>query len=393
MRTLKDIDLRNKRAVLRLDLNVPIQDNKISDDSRIIASLPTIHRVLKDAKNLLIISHLGRPEEGVIQKEFSMKPIADYLERVIDEKITIIDYLDSTGLFRASKVQILENIRFFKGEKENCEQLGKSLGELGDVYIFDAFGTAHRKQASTYSAIKHASQSCAGLLMEKEITMLSEILNEINHPFTAIIGGAKISTKINLISNLANKASCIVVGGGIANTFLKAAGFEIGESLFEKDFIQVAEKLLETGKIHLPNQVYVGSHINTDKSTSSNLAEISGLIILLTFPVLVGLQGIGIAALDAADRVDAGLAQGILEGARGWDTSLSFIMGISWFILGISLTMKKKFYTVISAIFAIAGVSAILDNFVEFEIFAIIGWMGGFLSMVIMGLLTLMNKE
>ena len=274
MRTLKDIDLRNKRAVLRLDLNVPIQDNKISDDSRIIASLPTIHRVLKDAKNLLIISHLGRPEEGVIQKEFSMKPIADYLERVIDEKITIIDYLDSTGLFRASKVQILENIRFFKGEKENCEQLGKSLGELGDVYIFDAFGTAHRKQASTYSAIKHASQSCAGLLMEKEISMLSEIINEINHPFTAIIGGAKISTKINLISNLANKASCIVVGGGIANTFLKAAGFEIGESLFEKDFIQVAEKLLETGKIHLPNQVYVGSHINTDKSILKDLDEL-----------------------------------------------------------------------------------------------------------------------
>ena len=274
MRTLKDIDLRNKRAVLRLDLNVPIQDNKISDDSRIIASLPTIHRVLKDAKNLLIISHLGRPEEGAIQKEFSMKPIADYLERVIDEKITIIDYLDSTGLFRASKVQILENIRFFKGEKENCEQLGKSLGELGDVYIFDAFGTAHRKQASTYSAIKHASQSCAGLLMEKEITMLSEILNEINHPFTAIIGGAKISTKINLISNLANKASCIVVGGGIANTFLKAAGFEIGESLFEKDFIQVAEKLLEIGKIHLPNQVYVGSHINTDKSILKDLDEL-----------------------------------------------------------------------------------------------------------------------
>ena len=274
MRTLKDIDLRNKRAVLRLDLNVPIQDNKISDDSRIIASLPTIHRVLKDAKNLLIISHLGRPEEGVIQKEFSMKPIADYLERVIDEKITIIDYLDSTGLFRASKVQILENIRFFKGEKENCEQLGKSLGELGDVYIFDAFGTAHRKQASTYSAIKHASQSCAGLLMEKEITMLSQILNEINHPFTAIIGGAKISTKINLISKLANKASCIVVGGGIANTFLKAAGFEIGESLFEKDFIQVAEKLLETGKIHLPDQVYVGPHISTDKSILKDLDEL-----------------------------------------------------------------------------------------------------------------------
>ena len=274
MRTLKDIDLRNKRVVLRLDLNVPIQDNKISDDSRIIASLPTIHRVLKDAKNLLIISHLGRPEEGVIQKEFSMKPIADYLERVIDEKITIIDYIDSTGLFRASKVQILENIRFFKGEKENCEQLGKSLAELGDVYIFDAFGTAHRKQASTYSAIKHASQSCAGLLMEKEITMLSEILNEINQPFTAIIGGAKISTKINLISNLANKASCIVVGGGIANTFLKAAGFEIGESLFEKDFIEVAEKLLETGKIHLPNQVYVGSHINTDKSILKDLDEL-----------------------------------------------------------------------------------------------------------------------
>ena len=274
MRTLKDIDLRNKKAVLRLDLNVPIQDNKITDDSRIIASLPTIHRALKDAKNLLIISHLGRPEEGVIQKEFSMKPIADYLERVIDEKITIIDCFDSPELFGASKVQILENISFFIGEKENCKQLGKSLGKLGDVYIFDAFGTAHRKQASTYSAIKHASQSCAGLLMEKEIIMLSEILNEIDQPFTAIIGGAKISTKINLISNLANKASCIVVGGGIANTFLKAAGFEIGESLFEKDFIQVAEKLLETGKIHLPNQVYVGSHINTDKSILKDLDKL-----------------------------------------------------------------------------------------------------------------------
>ena len=138
---------------------------------------------------------------------------------------------------------------------------------------------------------------------------------------------------------------------------------------------------------------FLAKSINTDKSISSNLAEISGLLILLTFPVLVGLQGIGIAALDAADRVDAGLAQGILEGARGWDASLSFIMGISWFILGISLTMKKKFYTVISALFAIAGVSAILDNFVEFEIFAIIGWMGGFLSMVIMGVLTIINKE
>ncbi len=274
MRTLKDIDLRNKKAVLRLDLNVPIQDNKITDDSRIIASLPTIHRALKDTKNLLIISHLGRPEEGVIQKEFSMKPIADYLERVIDEKITIVDCFDSPELFGASKVQILENIRFFKGEKENCKQLGKSLGELGDVYIFDAFGTAHRKQASTYSAIKHASQSCAGLLMEKEIIMLSEILNDIDQPFTAIIGGAKISTKINLISNLTNKASCIIVGGGIANTFLKAAGFEIGESLFEKDFIQVAEKLLETGKIHLPDKVYVGSHINTDKSILKDLNEL-----------------------------------------------------------------------------------------------------------------------
>ena len=274
MRTLKDIDLRNKKAVLRLDLNVPIQDNKITDDSRIIASLPTIHRALKDAKNLLIISHLGRPEVGVIQKEFSMKPIADYLERVIDEKITIVDCFDSPELFGASKVQILENIRFFKGEKENCKQFGKSLGELGDVYIFDAFGTAHRKQASTYSAIKHAGQSCAGLLMEKEIIMLSEILNEIDQPFTAIIGGAKISTKINLISNLANKASCIIVGGGIANTFLKAAGFEIGESLFERDFIQVAEKLLETGKIHLPDQVYVGSHISTDKSILKNLNEL-----------------------------------------------------------------------------------------------------------------------
>ena len=138
---------------------------------------------------------------------------------------------------------------------------------------------------------------------------------------------------------------------------------------------------------------FLAKSINTDKSISSNLAEISGLIILLTFPILVGLQGTGIAALDAADRIDAGLAQGILEGARGWDTSLSFIMGISWFILGIALTMKKKFYTVISALFAIAGVCAILDAFVEFEIFAIIGWMGGFLSMVIMGILIVMNKE
>ena len=138
---------------------------------------------------------------------------------------------------------------------------------------------------------------------------------------------------------------------------------------------------------------FLAKSVNTDKSISSNLAEIGGLLILLTFPVLVGLQGVHLAALDAADKVDAGLAQGILEGTRGFDVALSIIMGISWIILGTALTMKKKFYTVISAIFAIAGVSAILDNFVEFEIFAIIGWMGGFLSMVIMGVLTLMNKE
>ena len=276
MRLLKDQDLSNKNVVLRLDLNVPIQDKQIIDSTRIISSVPTIkYLVNKDCK-VLLTSHLGRPEEGKFDQDFSMSPVAKKLSEILNHEIDLIDSLDSSDIFNTTQIQLLENLRFLIGEKDNNEKLGNQLANKGDVYIFDAFGTAHRKQASTHSAIQQAKFSCAGLLLEKEINSLNKALTSIENPFTAVIAGSKISTKLELIAHLNSKADFIVVGGGIANTFLKSQGFDVGESLVENDMIEIAKELFNSGKIILPNKVIVADSIDSNFSTTKNIDSVSG---------------------------------------------------------------------------------------------------------------------
>ena len=276
MRLLKDQDLSNKNVVVRLDLNVPIQDKQIIDSTRIISSVPTIKYLVNKNCKVLLTSHLGRPEEGKFDQDFSMSPVAKKLSEILNHEIDLIDSLDSSDIFNTTQIQLLENLRFLIGERDNNEKLGNQLANKGDVYIFDAFGTAHRKQASTYSAIQQAKFSCAGLLLEKEINSLNKALTYIENPFTAVIGGSKISTKLELIAHLNSKADFIVVGGGIANTFLKSQGFDVGESLVESDMIEIAKELFNSGKIILPNKVIVADSIDSNSSTAKNIDSVSG---------------------------------------------------------------------------------------------------------------------
>ena len=276
MRLLKDQDLSNKNVVVRLDLNAPIQDKQIIDSTRIISSVPTIKYLVDKNCKVLLTSHLGRPEEGKFDQDFSMSPVAEKLSEILNHEIDLIDSLDSSDIFNTTQIQLLENLRFLIGEKDNNEKLGNQLANKGDVYIFDAFGTAHRKQASTYSAIQQAKFSCAGLLLEKEINSLNKALTSIENPFTAVIAGSKISTKLELIAHLNSKADFIVVGGGIANTFLKSQGFNVGESLVENDMIETAKELFNSGKIILPNKVIVADSIDSNSSTTKNIDSVSG---------------------------------------------------------------------------------------------------------------------
>ena len=276
MRLLKDQDLSNKNVVVRLDLNVPIQDKQIIDSTRIISSVPTIKYLVDKNCKVLLTSHLGRPEEGKFDQDFSMSPVAKKLSEILNHEIDLIDSLDSSDIFNTTQIQLLENLRFLIGEKDNNEKLGNQLANKGDVYIFDAFGTAHRKQASTHSAIQQAKFSCAGLLLEKEINSLNKALTSIENPFTAVIAGSKISTKLELIAHLNSKADFIVVGGGIANTFLRSQGFDVGESLVENDMIEIAKELFNSGKIILPNKVIVADSIDSNSSTTKNIDSVSG---------------------------------------------------------------------------------------------------------------------
>ena len=276
MRLLKDQDLSNKNVVVRLDLNVPIQDKQIIDSTRILSSVPTIKHLVDKNCKVLLTSHLGRPEEGKFDQDFSMSPVAKKLSEILNREIDLIDSLDSSDIFNTTQIQLLENLRFLIGEKDNNEKLGNKLANKGDVYIFDAFGTAHRKQASTHSAIQQAKISCAGLLLEKEINSLNKALTSIENPFTAVIAGSKISTKLELIAHLNSIADFIIVGGGIANTFLKSQGFNVGESLVENDMIEIAKELFNSGKIILPNKVVVADSIDSNSSTTKNIDSVSG---------------------------------------------------------------------------------------------------------------------
>ncbi len=268
MINLTSLDITNKNLVIRVDMNVPITDGIVADASRIKACIPTIKLALENNAKVLLISHLGRPEEGKFEEKFSMKPVAESLSDIINQEVGLVDRLDSEDIFKSAlNIQILENIRFFKGEKANDKDLGNTLGNLGDIYVFDAFGTAHREQASTHSAIEQSKIACAGLLLEREIDFLTKALNDYQNPYVAIIGGAKVSTKLELIKYINNVADNIIVGGGIANTFILASGLNIGKSLVEETMLDTAKSILDQGKIILPkaaitSESFEGKNIN-----------------------------------------------------------------------------------------------------------------------------------
>ena len=275
MINLSSLEIKNKNLVIRVDMNVPISGGNVLDTTRITACIPTIDYALKNKAKILLVSHLGRPTESVFEDQFSLKPVAACLSEIIDESVEVVDQLDSKKIFNsASRVQILENIRFFKGEKDNSDELGSILGSLGHIYVFDAFGTAHRKQASTHSAIKHASIACAGLLMEKENSFLSQALNVDDRPYLAVIGGAKVSTKLELIKHISDVADNIIVGGGIANTFLKASGKNIGTSLVEDSMLDVAKNILNQKKIILPERVVTSKTFDGDNVNKKSIHDI-----------------------------------------------------------------------------------------------------------------------
>ena len=275
MNRLSELNISNKNLVIRVDMNVPIKDGTVVDNTRIIACMPTIKFALENNAKVLLITHLGRPTEGSFEEQFSLKPLVKELSRILECKVDLVDSFDSSEIFNSSSnVQILENIRFFAGEKTNSNELGQTLSSLGDIYVFDAFGTSHREQSSTHSAIVHSNSACAGILLEKEIEALTKALNESKNPYTAIIGGSKVSTKLELIKNINTKADHIIVGGGIANTFIKAAGHEVGISLFEESMVHIAKDLLKDGKIILPETVVTSKTFEGDDIQEKNIAEV-----------------------------------------------------------------------------------------------------------------------
>ncbi|MDA8862513.1 phosphoglycerate kinase [Gammaproteobacteria bacterium] len=276
MHKLLDLDLNNKNLTIRVDMNVPIKNGIIVDQTRIEACIPTIQKALDNNANVLLVSHLGRPEEGSYDKNFSLQPVAESLSKIFGVTVDLIKHLDDKSIFSGSSpIQILENIRFFDGEKSNSDNLGKVLAAMGDIYVFDAFGTSHREQASTHSAILNSRNACAGLLLEKEIDALTKALNNSDSPYTAVIGGSKVSTKLELIKNINLKADYIIVGGGIANTFIKASGYEVGQSLYEESMLDIARSLLKDNKIMLPKKVITSLSFEGENIQEKSIDDIS----------------------------------------------------------------------------------------------------------------------
>ncbi|MBQ3059642.1 MAG: phosphoglycerate kinase [Desulfovibrio sp.] len=247
IKLLADMDCSGKTVVIREDLNVPMKEGCITNDKRIRAALPTIRMALDKGAAVLLLAHLGRPTEGQYEEQFSLKPVAAHLGRLLGLEITVYKDLEEAGAAKLVPGQcaLLENIRFFKGEKKNDAALAAQLAALGDIYVMDAFGAAHRAHASTEGAVRAAKAACAGPLMAAELAAFDKVLDAPARPLAAVIGGSKVSTKLGLLDNLLHKVDSLIVGGGIANTFLAAAGYSVGRSLCEEDLIPEARKIME----------------------------------------------------------------------------------------------------------------------------------------------------
>ena len=269
-KTIQDIDFTGKKVLVRVDFNVPIKDGKVGDDTRIQAALPTINFLLEQDASLILCSHLGRPK-GEVKPEFSLRPVADYLATLLDQPVTFVEDCigpraeEAANHLRPKEVLLLENTRFHAGEKKNDPKMAKQLAGLADIYVNDAFGSAHRAHASTAGVAQYLP-SVAGFLMEKEIRYLGQAIADPARPFLAILGGAKISDKIGVIKNLLGRADQVLIGGGMANTFFKAQGYPVGDSLVEDESLEVARELinLAQNQLRLPVDIVIGDKFAAD---------------------------------------------------------------------------------------------------------------------------------
>jgi len=261
-----DLDLKDKRVLIRVDFNVPLKNGVITSDKRLKASAPTLKLAADAGAKVIVLSHLGQPDEGAFIEEFSLKPIADWLTKYFGKTIRLErNWLDGVNV-NSGEVVLCENVRFNKGEKKDNEELAKKMAALCDIFVMDAFATAHRAQASTHGVGKFAPISCAGPLLMAELDALGKALEKPEHPLVAIVGGSKVSTKLQLLENLLGKVDQLLVGGGIANTFMMASGLPIGKSLCEQDFVAKAKEILELAKKHgaeipIPTDVVVAKEM------------------------------------------------------------------------------------------------------------------------------------
>jgi phosphoglycerate kinase len=275
---MADLDLKGKRVLIREDLNVPIKNGQVTSDQRIKASLPTIKHAVDAGAKVMLMSHLGRPTEGEFDEKSSLLPVAEHLSQLLGQPVRLIrDWLDGVDVAEG-EVVLCENVRFNKGEGKNDEALSKKMAALCDVYVMDAFGTAHRAQASTHGVGMYAPIACAGPLLAAELEALGKALKEPARPMVAIVAGSKVSTKLTILESLSKVVDQLIVGGGIANTFIKAAGHNVGKSLCEMDLIPTAQQLTQAaeergGQIPIPTDVVVGKEFN--ESTPATLKAVA----------------------------------------------------------------------------------------------------------------------
>lgn len=277
IKKITDLDLEGKRVFIRADLNVPVKDGKVTSDARIVSSLPTITYALEHGAKVMVSSHIGRPTEGEYDENFSLKPVVEHMAKLLEGKCPVRlvkDYLDGVDV-KTGEVVVLENCRFNKGEKKNNEDLAKKYAALCDVFVMDAFGTAHRAQGTTYGVAQFAKEACAGLLLAKELDALGKAFENPERPMLAIVGGSKVSTKLPVLNSLLKVADNIVVGGGIANTFIAAEGHNVGASLFEADLIDTAKDLAKKTSIPAFVDVVVAKEFKEDApATIKNITDL-----------------------------------------------------------------------------------------------------------------------
>jgi phosphoglycerate kinase len=276
---MKDLDLSDKRVLIRADLNVPVKNGVVTSDARIKATLPTVKMALEQGACVMLMSHLGRPVEGEYDEQFSLAPVATALEKMLGRAVRLEkDWLDGVDV-QSGELVLCENVRFNVGEKKNNEALSRKMADLCDVYVMDAFGTAHRAQASTHGVGQYAPVACAGPLLVGELDALGKALDNPARPMVAIVGGSKVSTKLTVLDSLSKIVDQLIVGGGIANTFINAAGFPVGKSLYEKDLVPEAKRLMEVAKsqgsdIPVPVDVVCGKEFSeTAQATSKSVSE------------------------------------------------------------------------------------------------------------------------